>query len=289
MDSEFNTYDRMSLEQLQKELIFRKGHANRGGEAQREFLHSLVENEDQWIKGFEDLHVSTKDLTPCPTPSEQMSEREFLNPPFSTEREIANLLKELPRRQASQPEFWTHYTIEMIKQGRISTTFLAARRDVPTQSGRDRIDAVLKGQDGTEIDSCVRSVFRNLGGIYSDRAKRTTYLDCPTSRAWWRHNFAWECYSCPTWNLDLEQISNTLRGGVWEELVQSIVSRMTVIGASNIRNVLIHHIVETEQSRQGFKAIVDAVGKRCTVQMLAVLPISELQQILRSELAPKTS
>ena len=288
MATEFNTYNRSNLESLQKELIFRKGDKRRGSQYQREFLGLMIEDRDQWITKFERLYVSSQKISKCPMQSQRLSEREFVNPPFSTEREIATLLKDLPRKQAAQPEFWTHYTIEMIKSGRICITNLAAQRTVPSQTGCDRIRAVLDSADSTgdQVDSCIRTVFRNLGGIYSDRAKRTTYIDCPTSRAWWRHNFALEYVESGSWSVELQQVSDALRTASWEALIEGIVSRMTVIGASNIRNVLIHYMTQKHEPARQFRKIIDAVGKRCTVQMLATLPISILKNVLENEIIP---
>ena len=173
------TIDRAGLEKAQKTLLPKKDSGLRGGDMQREFLNWAASDGLTFCD-----HVLSWGVTPGDAPpvtEYPLSEREFLDPPWSTECTVSKTWSYLPVSLAARPETWTRIHVEMIQQDRIHPSYLAGSGSVV--SGKTRIRIALKSNSAKEIDDCVRAIFRRLGGAIVDRAYRTVFLDWPFSKS----------------------------------------------------------------------------------------------------------
>lgn len=275
----FETIERTGLEQAQKALLPKKDSGLRGGTEQREFVQLAAEQP----AAFCDLLRSwglRRGKTP-PVFRDRLTEREFTDPPWSTECTIAATWKDLSQSQAARPETWTRIHLELIVQGKIESWYLAANGG--GDSGRTRIRRALNSGSAKEIDGCVRSVLRRLGGVIADRANRTAFLDCPIARAWWRHRYAIEAEL--TFKLDTaEAISAALRPSFrWSSLIEAMVSRLTVIGDSAIRPAVVQSVTDGAAGTQReMDNILDNIGQQSTVRALGALPAKHVLEIIHA-------
>ena len=220
-------------------------------------------------------------VTP-PVTAIRLSEREFTDPPWSTECAIAKTWATLPPSLAARPETWTRIHVEMVEQDRIKSSYLAA--DGSGHSGRGRIALALKGTDPQQVDACVRSVLRRLGGVIEARANRTAFLDCPLARAWWRHRYATETYA--TFGRDpVEVLSAALRPTFrWEPLVEAMVSKLTVIGDRVIRPAIVQCLADgAGGTGREVADVLGWIGRRSTVQALGALGSDDVLQIVAEQ------
>lgn len=271
------TIDRTGLERAQKRLLPKRDSGARGGDEQRVFIRLAAEDPT----GFCDLIRSwgrRRGETP-PVTDLRLSEREFTDPPWSTECAIATTWGALPASLAARPETWTRIHVEMIEQGRIKSSYLAANGN--GESGRTLIARALKGMDAQEVDRCVRAVLRRLGGVIEARANRTAFLDCPLAKAWWRHRYAQEAHERFK-RESVEALSAALRPTFrWEALVEAMVSRLTVIGDSAIRPAVVQCLADGAGSTgRDVADMLRWVGRRSTVQALGALRPDQVLQVV---------
>lgn len=262
------TIDRPSLERAQKDLLPKISSGARGGQKQREFLRLAAEDETEFcdfVKAW-----GLRQGKPPPVTGNPLSERELVDPPWSTEREIAVTWAGIPVSLAARPETWTRIHIEMIEQGLIKSSYLAASGN--GESGRGRIAQALNGDDAQLVDECVRTILRRLGGVIEARANRTSFLDCPLGRAWWRNRYATEAYNC-FGRHSVEDLSAALRPRFrWEALVEAMVSKLTVIGDSAVRPAVVQCLADgAGNTSREVKDVLGWLGRRTTVQALGAL------------------
>ena len=216
----------------------------KGSEQQRKFLEAVRDDEKflTFLRGGL-ATTGTRDLPLCP---ERMTEGEFKNPPSSTEADLYTAWKDLTPRVACRTTFWASVTCDHIEEGKIQAVFLAANGG-GSATASERIDrALYGGEDNPEktIDGCVRTIFRRLGGLPDARGNRTVYVDCPLARAWWRERLVAEI------SKENAELANRVRAVVrvnqayWEELVNLIVSRNSVVGSHEIRDAFVLSLAE---------------------------------------------
>ena len=261
------TIDRTGLERAQKGLLPKRDSGAGGGDEQRAFIRRVAQDQAAFCRLVRSWGL--KPGEPPPITDTRLSEKEFVDPPWSTERGIASTWDALPVNLAARPETWTRINLEMIEQGRIKSSYLAANGN--GESGRTRIAKALKGTDAQQVDSCVRTVLRRLGGVI-ERANRTAFLDCPLAKAWWRHRYATEA-SKTFGRHSVEVLSAALRPPYrWEALIQAMVSKLTIIGDSAIRPAIVQCLAEGAASTGSEIAdVLGWVGRRSTVQALGAL------------------
>ena len=281
------------LEKNQSLLLPRKKHQNQVGkqqeflERQQEFLEIVAEDPDKFCTEVRSWGVT--EGNPPPVLAHKLSEQEYLELPWETEQIIASTWPDLSVEMAARPGAWARIHIELIEKELISSSFLAASKK--KQSGRDQINQILKMKPSAkktkQVDRCVRRVLRHLGGIIKDRGTRTTYLDCPLAKAWWRHRYASEAQQIFS-AFTIKQLSEVLRTSThWEVLIEAMVSRLTVIGDRNIRPALIIQLAESnERSRARVRALADAIGRHTAAHALGALSSPQVRTILRDEIAP---
>ena len=162
----------------------------KGGERQKEFLESVRNSKD--FVSYIRQGVPSTGSQEMPISSDSITEDEFKNPPPDTEIRLYKLWSGLTPWIACKFSFWAHLTCRYIEDGKIKSAYLAASSD--RKCGLERIDRALDGvtkKDKNvemEIDKCVRTVLRQLGGLPEARGKRTVYVNCPFARAWWRES-----------------------------------------------------------------------------------------------------
>ncbi len=262
------TIDRTGLERAQKELLPKISSGARGGHKQRHFIRLVAEDQDAFCNLVRSWGLNSG-VQP-PVTDIRLSEKEFSDPPWSTECLISSTWAQLPVSLAARPETWARIHVTMIELGRIRSSFLATT--ALGDSGRTRISQALKGTDAQAVDACVRTVLRRLGGVITDRANRTVFLDCPLAKTWWRHRFALEAHTT-FGRLSVESLSAALRQSYrWEALIEAMVSKLTVIGDSAIRPALVQCFAEgVGASSREVKEVLGWIGRRSTVQALGSL------------------
>ena len=217
---------------------------SKGGHVQREFLESLRSDEHfvSWVRS-QALSEGSRELPLCP---QQLTEDEFRLPPSSTEAELYRTWSELEPRIACRSSFWVCLTLSHIESGTIRAVYLAGDHSAGS-SGDLRVNSALHGGAEKDVDLCVRTVLRRLGGLPEVRGNRTVYSDCPFGRAWWRERLVREMSSGDP--EIAQQVRSVIRisSAYWEHLVELLVSRNSVLGSANIRNTLILSIADLIQ------------------------------------------
>ncbi len=288
--SEIQAIEHRGLEKAQGVLLSKR--ELQSSERERiKFLEIVAEDSQEFCAIVRSWGV-TRGNSPSVLPY-QLSESEYLELPWSTEEVIASTWADLPVAMAAQPGAWARIHVELIEEGLISSSFLATSKK--KQSGRDRINRIVNKERvskkrSKEIESCVRDVLRRLGGIIRDRGARSTYLDCPLAKAWWRHRYATEAqriFSIFT----TQELSEVLRiSARWEVLIESMVSRLTVIGDQNIRPALIIQLAESnERSKEKVRTLADVIGRHTATQALGALSPPQVKEIIKSEIVPIVS
>ncbi len=268
---------------LRSKLIKTKGSAE-----QKEFLEVLKDSNRfvEWMEGKVKTEESGKDFDLV---SGKLTEHEFKEPPAQTEKELFGKWEKITPAQACRSTFWGYITLRHIKESKIDSSFLAANGgNLP--GGLERIDAALSSDDDEKVDSIVRTALRRLSGLPEARGNRTVYVDCPFARAWWRCHIAEEV--CETTEADTEKVMEVLRvsQAYWESLVNSVVSKNSVLGDEKIRATLIWILSEKFDGKKStffvntkLDHIIKSIGVRLAWQELSVFPLDELKVLFEKE------
>lgn len=283
----YETLNRANYEAFQRKLIPKKQEPD--VEFQLEFLENVERGGDAFAEMVRSNVGTTEGEIPA-VPNSKIGVSEALDVPWSTEEEFYGLWNNLAPFQAALPEFWARLSIELIQRDRIEHTYLAKRKF--GEDGRSRLVRLIRtggasDQDKKEIVTLIRDILRRSGGIYRDRAKRTVYLDCPIAKSWWRYRFASEIVRNGA-TFSVEQLSVVLRNsGLWEELIQAMVSRLTVIGATAIRDASVQFIATNRViKKEHVKRILNEVGSIAADQALPAMSASQVSLLLQSDLSP---
>lgn len=222
--------------------------------------------------------------------ADRMSEAEFANPPPDTEQRLFDAWSSLTPRFACRTAFWGRVTYRHIEAGRIESSFLAANG--AGVSGAQRVDAALAATGEKTVsllDQCVRTVLRRLGGLPEARGNRSLYVNCPLARAWWRERLVREVVAGDA------SLARAVRAVVhpkaqqyWEELVMFVVSRNSVFGSAEVRNVLIRilaRILDKEpasglQTADKLKIFCRSVSSIQASIELSVLPSADVHAMM---------
>ena len=280
---DIQTIDRAGLERAQKDLLPKIDSGLRGGDEQREFIGLVRDDAGAFCARLRSWGL-TGGETP-PVMDEALSEREFVDPSWSTECAIAATWGALPVRLAARPETWVRVHVELIEQGKIESSYLAA--GTRGEPGHSQIAQALRRNNSKKVDDRVRAVLRRLGGIVSDRANRTAFVDCPLAKAWWRHRYAQEAHR--VFHRDSpEDLSRALRKRFrWERLVEDMISRLTVIGDNAIRPALVQCLADGIGSTpEEMERLTPWVGRRSTLQALGALGPQHVLDLVTQEFAP---
>ena len=231
-------FDDAGYTKLRRSLIRKVA---KGSIAQRSFLEA-VRDSGRFLAYMNDV-VGVRDGEELEPLADRMSEAEFGNPPSDTERRLFEAWGGVTPRVACRTAFWARVTYRHIENGRIESSFLAANGG-GNVSGAQRIDEALSasGEQATlELDRCVRTVLRRLGGLPEARGNRSVYVNCPLARAWWRERLVAEVVEDNGDDLErqIRAVVHPESQQYWEELVTFVVSRNSVFGSISVRNTLI--------------------------------------------------
>ena len=260
----------------------------RGGPTQRDFL-SAVRDDGEFLRVVrsEVITQGSEDLVLYP---EALTESEFKQPPATTEAGLYGAWLNLTPRVACRTTFWANLTCRHIENGRIHATFLAANGG-PGAGGAERIDRVLQGNGdnaATQIDRCVRTVFRRLGGLPEARGNKSVYVDCPLARAWWRERLVDEVSrGDPDCADDVREVTR-VNQTYWEELVVLVVSRNSVLGSQEVRDEFIRSLADLMANEahtpmriaRNLRAACRMVGAIQASRELSVLDEGELRTLM---------
>lgn len=284
--TKFETLNRASYEAFQKKLLPKT--AEIFTDVQFEFLNSLDEGGETFCQLFLDLGVEEGEE--LPVPPHKLNVADALEVPWSTEEELFSTWRKLTPCQAALPEFWARATIELIRSDKIEHLYLAKKAN--GVDGRTRIRQILKQAPNKtkreEIRSLISDVLRRIGGIYT-RGKRTSYIDCPLAKSWWRYYYASDVIRRTQYESN-EEISEVLRRNksLWEQLIQAMVSRLTVVSASSIRNAVIQHYADVaEQGKIDAKLLLNEIGLIAGTRSLPALSIQHVLTLIREDINPR--
>ena len=281
----YEEFDPGDYTKLRRSLIRKPA---RGSATQRDFL-AKVRDTDAFIE-----HMKTKVAVQRGEPfgplAERMSEAEFGNPPSDTERRLFDAWQGLSPRVACRASFWGCVTYRHIEARRIESSFLATN-GVGSLTGAQRIDAALGDRStASQLDGCVRTVLRRLGGLPEVRGNRSVYVNCPLARAWWRERLVREVAA------DDEALGRQVRFVVhpesqqyWEELVTFVVSRNSVFGSTAVRNILIRTLARALDAdplsplrmAKELKRLCRSVSSIQASVELSVVPEADLSAVMR--------
>lgn len=270
--------------QLRKRLLVK------GSAEQREFV-GLLRDSRRFCEWFR-ARVGSEGDEPVPDFPRRLTESEYKDPPRDTERELHDLWRGLTPAVACRPTFWGEVTLRQIEAGVIESGYLAANEGNVT--GGDRRLAQALGNNGDEkaLDSCVRAALRRFSGLPEARGNRSVYVNCPLSRAWWRMRLC-ESVSEHT-PAPGEQVLKVFRISLqyWENLILLMVSRNSVLGDRNARDVLVWSLSERLAEDKGsglFKAgsldrLCRALGVRAAWQEFGALEKAEMKTLIDAEI-----
>ena len=263
----------------------------KGGPLQQEFLETVLDGQGFAAYLRQKVHADGSELVPlAPTP---MTESEFKEPPEDTEATLYKAWSELTPRIACRTTFWANLTCRHIEEQKIESTYLAANGG-NLSGGAGRIEQALRADDtekrNKQMDDCVRTVLRRLGGIPEVRGNRTVYVDCPFARAWWRGQIVRQV--APDDAALAAQVHKTLRISqtYWEKTIDRIVSRNSTFGASNVRNAFLRSLAQllSDGSETGL-AETSGLLNACRIaamhqgtRELSILDDAELAEIMAS-------
>ena len=217
-------FEDASYTALRKRLL-----RSKGSEDQREFLSVLRSSSDfsEWVR----KQVSIEQGESLPVLEEPLTEAEFQEPPKSTEKQIFDTWRSIAPADACRVTFWGLMTLRHVESGIIQSSFLAVNGG-PSPAGLERIDRVLKEGNEKDVDSVVRRALRRMSGLPEARGNRSVYVNCPLARAWWRRYLANEI--CESTGAVLTDVLKVLGHSqqYWEELINLVVSRNSVLGAT---------------------------------------------------------
>ena len=259
----------------------------KGSDQQKQFLEN-VRDDTTFLACFSEIPtIGTTDAPLAPHP---MTENEFKDPPGDTEQTLYTAWSTLTASTACRSTFWANLTLSHVRRGLIQSIYLAANGgNLP--GGAERIDSVLRDKTARgpqRIDSCVRTVFRRLGGLPEVRGNRSVFVDCPFARAWWRERMVAQAGDGDEQRARRVRRIVRIHQTYWEKLVDRIVFRNSTFGSTNIRNALLRALSEfllsNPDSRLGNSKNFQRLCRRATVYQgsieLSVLSDAELETLM---------
>ncbi len=287
--TEYREFVDADYTRLRKSLL-----AKKGGSRQKNFL--VASRDSLEFAGQLSGEVGVRGSVDVELAAEPMTENEFAAPPADTEARLYESWSGLSAHTACRTTFWANVTCRHVREGRIESAYLAADGS-DSAGGAARIDRALhlNGEArAKEIDACVRTILRRLGGIPEARGKRTVYVDCPFARAWWRE---WLVRQIARGD---DSIAGSVRAVVrinqtyWEKIVDRIVSRNSTFGCASVRAAFIRALAGAvdDDPASGLrtpKVLIRAcrrVAAHQAIRELSILSDDELNEIMAEVVKP---
>ena len=265
---------------------------SRGNDEQIDFLKQC-KNRDSFLQTME--RIPKTEGKQIPKLPDTMTEMEFKSPPRSREESIYQQWKGLTPFIASSSAFWAYVTIEHIQEGILEPSYLAGN-GADGQTGQERIERALDavGDDKKKrIDDCIRTIFRQLGGLPGVRGNRSVYVDCPLARSWWRQRLVSRAAERTGLNAEIIGLSIRKTKTHWEQIVSAMVSRNTVFGLDKVQDALmaglvpifdpLHEQYEEDDGRRTAKHVRNICQRLCFIggsQEFGLCDIEELRAIV---------
>ena len=252
----------------------------------KEFLQAVLSGK-QFVAYIREEHgVATEGEDELPLLEERFTEEQYKQPTADTK--IFQTWVEIPPKIACRPTFWAEVTLQHIENGNIQASYLAARAK-PDSGGDQQLE---NAKDEKDINERILAILRRLGGIPELRGNVSTYVNCPFACAWWQSRWATEVHEVTDASVaDVLKLFR-LSQEYWETLVRFVVSRNSVLGDRNVRDVLIWSLVERRSANpkdamlaaKNLRMFCRLLGIRCAWQELGALEVSELRNLMDEEM-----
>lgn len=255
----------------------------------KEFLQAALSNK-QFVAYVREEHgIEAEGEDELPLLDERFTEEQYKQPTADTE--IFQPWTVIPPKVACRPTFWAEITLRHIENGNIQASYLAASAN-PDPSGEQQLENAVENGNEKNINECILTILRRMGGIPEVRGNVSTYVNCPFACAWWQARWAAEVHGVTD-----VPVSRTLKlfrqsNEYWETLVRFVVSRNSVLGDRNVRDVLIWLLTERQNANskdamlvaKNLRVFCRVLGIRCAWQELGALEIPELKNIIDEEI-----
>lgn len=227
------------LSELRTNLVSKNRKAvKRGGPDQRLFLEAVEANDFLTYLQDKDVGVDFDKVAVPPLPV-KLEETEYVKAPVSTARTIRDTYRLWNPQEASSISVWNAVTLQNLQQDRLEASYLAASSE--RTPGRERIQKALRNKSGQDIDNCVRTVFRYMGGLRHIRGNISVISDCVMSRYWWMGKVIEE--TCTRLDLEENQAWAILNSR-WSVISEFAVRRLTILANPVLMGALIFHLME---------------------------------------------
>ena len=262
------------LSALRDQLVNQR-QQHRGGKQQREFLSAVESN--IFLEYLDSQKVGTKfDSLGIPLLDVKLQESEFVKPPVTTAQLIWNAFRSLSPQEASNVGVWNAITLHNIQEGRLEASYLAASSE--KISGRHRMQIALKNRKRQQIDDCVRTVFRTMGGLRRIRGTVSVISDCTLSRHWWMGKVLEEI--CSDWPVNEDRAWEELSRH-WNMIAEWAVRRLTIIASpvlmAGLVSLLLNRSIST---RKEMEMVLRRVGMTFSEVSLHSWSLEEVQASL---------
>ena len=283
------------IELIEKNIV--NGNSKPPSSKQMEFTELVISrNKKHFLNWFDRIPRDDRVVNIyVPKVGHKYTSKEISEPPYSTENTLYKRLNMLDPRSAALPAFWTTYQIELVRRNMIEPSYFAAQRGI-AQSGYQRIDRARRKYeeegDSKNLDSCVRTILRRLGGLDVARGKASLFIDCIMARGWWRGYIANQVHEDV--GISSEKIWQILRlpTAPWDEMMYHCVRRLTSLNFRSVRSAYIAHLydskIDQENSRVRQSKSVDVIknlGVLGSNVVMGVLTSNEIRDLLQGGLS----
>lgn len=187
----------------------------------------------------------------------QLTPEEAFEPPLQLESELHEAWSGVvPAGLASQPQFWVLCHIAWMEAGLLGDDLIATFTRPPSRSQ-------AAGMDEGILEVQARTFLRHICGLPLVRGKISVFSDCPLARAWWRSRLAAEAAAnAPHLSFADAHSAMHRRNQTWEELVQLLLRRLTVMNHPKARAALVAYIASTPTvGREELQSIAKACAR----------------------------
>ena len=252
MMSEYSRLYEKVWEDFGKKLTRRKG-----SEEQREFLAACRAGKEEFL-----AYLKHNNLADSVSDGEsvnfthQFTEREFVYPPYDTQKKIWETFKGLPDEIICKCGFWAYVIIKMIEDGYIQPSYLASEPNDIKSTGSYMIDNALTSNNAKKIDKRVRRVLRSMCNP-APRGKRIILNDFYLGKTYWRWRWADKMSNIMKPNLTLQILDEKY----YAEFSARMYSRKSCISSKNIFGGLLLFLEKNREiSDKNLAAIIDQIG-----------------------------
>lgn len=241
---ELSERDDAACTQMHRDLL-----KDKGGPLQQQFL-TATKDSGEFI-AFVDARAAETPGAAIGLFQGAITESSLKEFPASSEQAMYATWEDLTPRVACRTSFWSNVTLRHLQSGVVREASWLASNGGKNETGAERIDRALarlkrgKKDAARQVDDCVRTVLRRMGGLPFVRGNRSVLVDCSFGRAWWRERLIRRILQ-----RDGVESRRRLLGVVrssqtyWERVVTMIVSRGAVFGSSGVQDAFINSVAK---------------------------------------------